>query len=134
MMIKDKSDLVPSTLTEGSERSERRMALQTTADRYVEAIQEQVGDLKTVGKNALIIGGVVLVGYFLTELLLPNADEESTEPTEPRRNKADIEGDSMMLSMIKGVATTVLLAIAKERLMKLIEGLPENEPTTTDNN
>jgi hypothetical protein len=130
-MITNKSGLLPQTLKTEDQRSLKRQSLQSSAEKYMAAIQEQVGDLRENGKNALIIGGVVLAGYFLTELLLPNADDNETE--EPQRNRrfSNDDEDSMFFSMLKGVATTVLLTLAREKLMKLLEGLPENEPATT---
>jgi hypothetical protein len=130
-MITNKSGLLPQTLKTEDQRSLKRQSLQSSAEKYMAAIQEQVGDLRENGKNALIIGGVVLAGYFLTELLLPNADDNETE--EPQRNRRfnNDEEDSLFFSMLKGVATTVLLTLAREKLMKLLDGLPENEPATT---
>ncbi len=127
-MITNKSGLHSQTLKVEDERSLKRQSLQSSAEKYMAAIQAQVGDLKENSKNALIIGGVVLAGYFLTELLLPNADETNADEPQRNRNFNNEEEDSLFFSMIKGIATTALLALAREKLMTLIEGLPENEP------
>ncbi len=130
-MITNKSGLTAATLKGVEEdRGSKREALQAAAEKYMGAIQAQVGDLKVVGKNTLIIGGVILAGYFITDMLLPDIDENE-KITSPERNYTHtIEEESFLFSMLKGVATTALLALAREQLMKLIDRLPENEPTT----
>jgi hypothetical protein len=108
-------------------REERKELLQESIDKYLGAIETQIGDLKKVGKNALVIGGIIVAVYAITELLLPEGKEEKQESeplviTEPEPEKTK-EGDSMLWSALKGAATSVLLAVAKEKLLELIEHL-----------
>ena len=50
-------------------REERKEQLQESIDKYLGAIETQIGDLKKVGKNALVIGGIIVNLY----LLLPGS-------------------------------------------------------------
>lgn len=116
-------------------REERKELLQESIDKYLGAIETQIGDLKKVGKNALVIGGIIVAVYAITELLLPDGKEEKqsdeplllTEP-EPAREK---EGDSLLWGALKGAATSVLLAVAKEKLMELIDHLTTKDAEAT---
>jgi hypothetical protein len=119
-MIKDKSDLQLSVL-ESEDRASKRKALETKADLYLSSLKEQVGDVKTIGKNALIISGVVLTTYFLVDSLLGDSDEDENKPPSPNNT------DSVLGSMIKGIATTALLALAKEQLMKFLDKEDQRE-------
>lgn len=114
-------------------REERKELLQESIDKYLGAIETQIGDLKKVGKNALVIGGIIVAVYAITELLLPEGkeDKQESEPLpiiEPEKEK---EGDSMLWSAMKGAATTVLLAIAKEKLLELIDHLTTKDAEAT---
>jgi len=114
-------------------REERKELLQESIDKYLGAIETQIGDLKKVGKNALVIGGIIVAVYAITELLLPEGKEEKQESEplpiiEPEKEK---EGDSMLWSAMKGAATTVLLAIAKEKLLELIDHLTTKDAEAT---
>ncbi len=104
-------------------RKSRKEALQQTAEKSLEAIQSQLGDLKRIGKNALIIGGTIVAVYALTEVLLP--------ATKPRKEEQFVEkedenvGESIFWAGVKGIATSMLLALAKDKLMELLEQITE---------
>lgn len=103
-------------------RTERKEALQESVDKYLEAIETQIGDLKKVGKNALVIGGVIVAAYAITEFLLPSSKEKNADLPKPIKEDDD-EGESMIWSAVKGAATTLLLTIAREKLMDVIDHL-----------
>ena len=48
---------IPVVPPKTASREERKEFLQESANKYLEAIETQIGDLKKVGKNALVIGG-----------------------------------------------------------------------------
>jgi hypothetical protein len=108
-----------------NKRESRKEALQQAASKSLEAIQTQLGDLKKVGTNALIIGGTIVAVYALMEVLLPAAkprkEEQFTE------NEHEDIGESILWAGVKGIATSLLLALAKEKLMELIEQLTEKD-------
>jgi len=116
-----KIPIVPPKLS----REERKEFLQESATKYLEAIETQIGDLKKVGKNALIIGGAILATYALTEFLLPSEtkEEESIEEEE--------DENSIIWSALKGVAVSLILAVAKDKLLEILENL--NEPNAASN-
>ncbi len=106
-------------------REERKELLQESIDKYLGAIETQIGDLKKVGKNALVIGGIIVAVYAITELLLPEGKEEKqdSEPLAIAEPESEKQGDSMLWAALKGAATSVLLSVAKEKLLELIEHL-----------
>jgi tRNA A37 N6-isopentenylltransferase MiaA len=108
-------------------RTERKEALKESVDKYLEAIENQIGDLKKVGKNAMVIGGAIVAAYAITELLLPapRRQEDNTLALNPRHEEE--EGDSLIWTAMKGAATTLLLTLAKDKLMDLIEHLTQND-------
>lgn len=114
-------------------REERKELLQESIDKYLGAIETQIGDLKKVGKNALVIGGIIVAVYAITELLLPEGKEEKqdSEPLAIAEPEPEKEGDSMLWSVLKGAATSVLLAVAKEKLLELIEHLTTKDAEAT---
>lgn len=110
--------------TLASSREEKKEALQESVNKYLEAIETQIGDLKKVGQNALVIGGVIVAAYALTELLLPEPSRKNNlEPLPIREREEEDEGESMIWSAMKGAATTLLLTVAKQKLVGLIEHL-----------
>ncbi len=118
-----KVPIVPPKLS----REERKEILQESATKYLEAIETQIGDLKKVGKNALYIGGAILAAYTLTEFLLPSATKEEERAEE-------IESDdenSIVWTALKGVAVSLILAVAKDKLLEILENL--NDPNAETN-
>lgn len=105
-------------------REEKKEALQESVNKYLEAIETQIGDLKKVGQNALVIGGVIVAAYALTELLLPEPSrKKNLDPLPIREREEEDESESMFWSALKGAATTLLLTVAKQKLVDLIEHL-----------
>lgn len=111
-----------------SNRTKRKEALKESVDKYLEAIETQIGDLKQVGKNALVIGGVIVAAYAITQLLLPSERKENE--VLPLNNHREEEEESLIWAAMKGAATTLLLTLAKEKLMDLIEHLTQQDAET----
>lgn len=128
--IKERTTRIPVVPPKGS-RDERKELLQESVNKYLEAIETQIGDLKKVGKNTLVIGGVIVAAYALTELLLPAANKR---PSKTLPNNAlpvvvedeNDEEDSMIWSALKGAAMSLLLTIAKDKLLGLMENMNTN--------
>lgn len=133
---KERTTRIPIVPPKGS-RDERKELLQESVNKYLEAIETQIGDLKKVGKNTLVIGGVIVAAYAITELLLPDAT--------PKRNKIlsgnallgnnampivveeeQDEEESMIWAALKGAAMSLLLTIAKDKLLGLMENMTTN--------
>ena len=116
-------------------REERKEFLQESANKYLEAIEMQIGDLKKVGKNALVIGGVVLTAYALTEFLLPS-DKQNTSfnPKPIEQEEDDNDENSFVWAALKGVATSVLLAVAKNKLLGIIDNFTTDATENVETN
>jgi hypothetical protein len=123
---KDSSINIPIVPPKGS-REERKELLQESANKYLEAIETQIGDLKKVGKNTLIIGGAIVAAYAITELLLPDAKKQTTNDAALPLVREEDEGESMVWAALKGAATSLLLALAKDKLLDLLNNFTTND-------
>jgi hypothetical protein len=123
---KDNSISIPIVPPKGS-REERKELLQESANKYLEAIETQIGDLKKVGKNTLIIGGAIVAAYAITELLLPDAKKQTTNDAALPLVREEDEGESMIWAALKGAATSLLLALAKDKLLDLLNNFTTND-------
>jgi hypothetical protein len=108
--------IIPPNLS----REERKELLEESANKYLEAIESQIGDLKDVGKNTLVISGIIVAAYALTEFLLPQ--HQSSNKALPIVEKEG-KGNSIFWTTLKGAATSILLAIAKQKLLVLMDNL-----------
>ncbi|CAH0996701.1 hypothetical protein EMA8858_02835 [Emticicia aquatica] len=125
-MKKSKEEIIkiPIVPPKGS-REERKELLQESANKYLEAIEMQIGDLKKVGKNTLVIGGVIVAAYALTELLLPSPKQKtSSEPL--LLVEEENESESIVWAALKGAATSLLLALAKDKLLEFMDNYTTN--------
>lgn len=123
--LTERKPYIPPKVTS---REDRKKALQDSVNKYLEEIEEKVGDVKKIGKNTLAISGIVLGAYLLTRLLLSDSDEdESTTSNELVPVKKDNVGESILWSSLKGVATSVLLALAKDKLVDIIDHLTKQD-------
>ncbi len=125
----ESSTKIPIVPPKGN-RDERKELLQESVNKYLEAIEVQIGDLKKVGKNTLVIGGVIVAAYAITELLLPAETQRNTPPkalpiTSYEEEKE--EGDSMVWAALKGAAMSLLLTVAKDKLLGLLDNLSTND-------
>lgn len=126
---------IPVIPPKKASREERKEFLQESANKYLEAIEMQIGDLKKVGKNALVIGGVVLTAYALTELLLPSAKQKiSLEPKLIEQEEDNNDENSIVWAALKGVATSVLLAVAKNKLLGIIDNFTTDATENVETN
>ena len=95
----------------------------------------QIGDLKKVGKNALVIGGVVLTAYALTEFLLPSDKQKTSFNPKPiEQEDDDNDENSFVWAALKGVATSVLLAVAKNKLLGIIDNFTTDATENVETN
>lgn len=125
-MKKSKEEIVKMPIVPPKNREERKELLQESANKYLEAIETQIGDLKKVGKNTLIIGGAIVAAYALTELLLPSPKRQASNENLPLVVENDNEKDSIIWAALKGAATSLLLAVAKDKLLGLMNNIPTN--------
>jgi hypothetical protein len=126
---KDEIIKIPIVPPKGS-REERKELLQESANKYLEAIETQIGDLKKVGTNTLIIGGVIVAAYALTELLLPNPKQQFSNEPLPLVEE-EYEGESIVWAALKGAAVSLLLAVAKDKLLGIMDNF--NSPNAESN-
>ena len=106
------------------ETAARKDELRQTADSYKQALDEKIIDLKDdasrIGKQALVIGGVIAAVYLLLELVLPDdEDEPNNVPKSPvvveRNNESSWLGKA-----VQSMAMTAILALAKQKLEEFL--------------
>ncbi len=102
-------------------RSEKKMALNREIDEIIEDLKGKASDYRILGKDLLIVGGILVTGYALSRLLSGDESREETNETHIA------EKPSAFSSAITGMATSVLLAIAKQKLMEYLQNLSEED-------
>lgn len=100
-------------------REQKKSQLENVIHSTSKAIESQLGDYKDKGKNALIIGGIVVAAYAFSKLFT-SSDEIEDE-------KGENEGSSFLGNALTGMVTSVLLALAKDKILGLIEQMNQNE-------
>jgi len=117
--------------------ADRKATLSRTTEKYKQAIENQVDDLKVnagkIGKNALIIGGTLVASYLIVRLLVGKG--KSKETAAPKENRylpvAPVKRESSIVSLIKQQIALFLIAIAKEKITKAIEQLRKTDTQRT---
>lgn len=106
---------------------------------YRERLEMQWEDLKTnavsYGKQALIIGGVLLTAYILLEKLLPDEDKEEDEEVvdaEYTVVKTEKESGFSVGSAIQSLAWTLAANWAKEKLYTYMQEERETNASTEE--
>lgn len=101
------------------QREQRKSQLENVIANASKAIDGQLGEYKDKGKNVLIIGGIIVAAYALSRVF-SDSEEEEVEIKKP-------EESSFFGSALTGIATSVLLALAKNKILELIEQLNQDE-------
>ena len=116
--------------------ADRKWALGQSTKKYKLAIEEQLGGLKAnagkIGKNTLVIGGVLLVSYLIVRALAKEKKPGKGLVTQPERHlpaTAVVRRESTIVNMIKQQIALFLIAIAKQKITEVIEQLRKNDPS-----
>ena len=105
----------------------RKAELEEVSEGYRKLLEEKMDDLKIdatrVGKQALVIGGVITAAYLLLEALLP--DEEPEVKTIPHHDTPIIiqqpkEKSSWLVKAATSYALTWALGVAQQKLMDFL--------------
>ncbi len=111
------------------ERDRKKLQLEDTLESATLAIKNQLGDYKDKSKNLLIIGGIVVAAYAFSKIFMDDDDEENNE--EKARQK---DSPSFISTAMSGMVTSVLLTLAKNKIMELLEQLNKDSDGTEENN
>ncbi|KPM49894.1 hypothetical protein AFM12_04815 [Jiulongibacter sediminis] len=101
-------------------RTEKKIALNKQISDFSDELKEKAGDFKILGRDLLIIGGILTAGFALSKMF----DEDEPETRTEERIQP---GDSIFASAFKGAATSILLAVAKQKLSNYLESLDEDD-------
>lgn len=97
------------------DREAQKEILKGQISSYETAIQQQVSDYKTTGKHLLYISGALAAIY----LVLNSIPEDEHTPVPIQKQAIPKEG--VVLSVVKGLATSFLLALAKKKLLEILD-------------
>lgn len=103
-------------------RQQEKEALQLKIQTLEKEITHQIQDWRSLGKRALWIGGGLAAVYLLVRSLPITPDNEESSLENPEIETQ--EETSIVWSVAQGLATSLLLAAAKEALIHLIDKLP----------
>lgn len=101
-------------------RDQKKNQLENIIKSSTDAIQNQLVDYKDKGKNVLIVGGIIVAAYAFSRLFVDDNEDEIETTETPKES-------SFLGSAVTGVVTSVLLTLAKNKILELIEQLNENE-------
>ncbi|MCP9764595.1 hypothetical protein [Lacihabitans soyangensis] len=102
-------------------RDQKKNQLENIIKSSTDAIQNQLIDYKDKGKNILVVGGIIVAAYAFSRLFTDKEDEDEVKTLETTKEP------SFLGSAVTGVVTSVLLTLAKNKILELIEQLNENE-------
>jgi small neutral amino acid transporter SnatA (MarC family) len=98
-----------------NKENNRKTELENQVKNASQAIEGQFDIYKNQGKSVLVIGGIIVAAYAITQLFDDTEKESSTK-----------KETSMIGGAITGLATTLALNFAKEKLMAYLEKTSEN--------
>lgn len=102
-------------------RDQKKSKLENIIKSSTDAIENQLVDYKDKGKNALVIGGIIVAAYALSRLFVDKDEPEEIKTVDSPKET------SFLGSAVGGVVTSVLLTLAKNKILELIEHLNDNE-------
>ena len=107
----------------------KREELEKSSKAFKSSLENQVkrmkGDLETVGKSALLIGGGLLATYFVVDAL--TARKKKNKADKPKKVKAakkpKVGNDNLLVSTVKEQAIVFLLGLAAQQLSQFLSEL-----------
>lgn len=121
------------------ETAARKDELKQAADSYKQVLDSKITDLKQdatrIGKQALIIGGVITAVYLLLELILPDDEEEQESNASIIATKKT--ESSWVGKAVQSIVISAALALAKQKLEEFLAtqiqtNATENTDTTSE--
>lgn len=112
------------------DRDRKKQQLENSLESATLAIKNQLGDYKDKSKNLLIIGGIVVAAYAFSKIFM---DDDEQEDTKPENSKKE-DSPSFVSSAMSGIVTSVLLSLAKNKILELIEQLNKDSDGTEETN
>lgn len=106
----------------------RREELEKSSKAFKSSLENQVkrmkGDLETVGKSALLIGGGLLATYFVVDALTAKKKKNKADkPKKAKARKPKAADDNLLVSTVKEQAIIFLLGLAAQQLSQFLSEL-----------
>jgi hypothetical protein len=129
-----------------SQNPEKKRLIEAS-ERHKRALEKEVSglsnDTQKLITNALIIGGVLAVSYFVVRQFSPSGRSKKrkkhqkvtiVQPRESKREEEDDDEDTSSPSLLADIgtrvanqATVILIDIARQKLMEYLEGRKKEE-------
>ncbi len=104
-------------------RTERKILLNQKIKQSEAELDEKLDQYKSVGKDALLIGGILVAAYAIMKLV----------SSENRKEDKGIKNeDSVVFSAIKGAALSFALGIAREKLLGIVDQMTNESSGVTE--
>lgn len=111
--------------------------LKSQSEKFKLAIKGDFNDLKDetfrIGKNGLILGGVLIAGYLL--FLALKRSETSIEENKSEKGLVVLnpKKESTLIKTFKTAIATFILAVAKQKLLEFLENYNHSDKPTKQN-
>lgn len=93
----------------------KKKELENQVKNASDALSSMVETYKSQGKTILVVGGILVAAYAITQLF-DDTEEDTIEKKDP----------SIFGGAITGLATTIALNFAKQKLMAYLENTSDN--------
>lgn len=126
-MLKNSEKMENDELLNSEERELKKNKLKSSIDEISASLTNQLDDKKELGRKVLIAAGIVVAGYSISQLLLSSSNDD--DEIEEKNTKSKNNSEPFVINMLKGVATSVILSLAKTKLEKMISDFnsPQND-------
>lgn len=104
----------------------KKESLENTIKNASNALKSQFDDYKGKGKDIMVIGGIIVAAYAFYKIF---DDEDNTSEKEFKPKES-----SFLNSAFSGMITSVLLSLAKNKILELIQHLNQQENDTKEDN
>jgi len=111
-----------------------RQTILSSTQKYKEALESQVSDLKKNAINitlqGLIFGGLALGTWFLVKSMTRESKEKDSSNALPAETSGFVSG---IVASIQGAIASFLLSIAKEKIMQVIQNYMDKQNAASGN-
>jgi hypothetical protein len=116
------------------EKNMERQTILSSTQKYKEALESQVSDLKKNAINitlqGLIFGGLALGTWFLVKSMTRESKEKDSSNALPAETSGFVSG---IVASIQGAIASFLLSIAKEKIMQVIQNYMDKQNAASGN-
>jgi hypothetical protein len=123
--------MIPVTPPEVNKKSKEE--LNAASNKFKSALENQIEQIKergfTIGKTALVVGGIAFAGYILVDLFTGKEKKKKGIIQLDANNHIEKKSkkDPWIIASIKGYILAFLIGIAREKIVEALEEINKNE-------